>query len=82
MSHRFRLSLMCVVMLVCPMFTRAQAPLCDNKKEIDNAINWISRTYDYTSLGWQNACDSLLGLCPDLDQVWQMKAMPAAKMGD
>lgn len=82
MSLRFRRSILVLLLIAAPLIGGAQAPFCDNEKKIDSTINWISKTYDYTSQGWQDACDSLLGLCPDLDQVWQMKAMPAIKTGD
>lgn len=82
MSLRFRLRFLLLILSCAPFLSRAQAPFCDNEKQVDSAISWISRNYDYTSQGWQDACDSLLNVCPDLDQVWQMKAMPAVKMGD
>jgi tetratricopeptide (TPR) repeat protein len=80
MCRRFLLSLSLLLLLAARL--NAQAPICDDEAAIDSAINALSRKYDYTSQGWQDACDSLLWLCPDLDQVWQMKAMPAIKTGD
>ncbi len=82
MSYRYLLSLLVAITLASPYRSRAQAPFCDDEKGIDSAIHWISRTYSYTSQGWQDACDSLLVICPDLDQLWQMKAMPGIKTGD
>jgi len=75
-------SVLLVLVLANAAPARAQAPFCDDVAGIDSAINWIARNYSYTSQGWQDACDSLLTICPDLDQVWQMKAMPAVKTGD
>ena len=82
MWYKCLLSLFVAASLVPASPLRAQAPLCDNEKAIDSAIDWISRTYNYTGQGWQYACDSLLIICPRLDQLWQMKAMPGIKMGD
>jgi tetratricopeptide (TPR) repeat protein len=65
-----------------PLRTSAQAPLCDNEAALDSAIAYIEGQYDYMEQGWQDACDSLLVICPDLDRVWQMKAMPAVWAGD
>jgi tetratricopeptide (TPR) repeat protein len=82
MWYKYLLKLLVAALLAWPLSARAQAPFCDNEKAIDSAIHWISHTYSYTGQGWQDACDSLLVICPDLDQVWQMKAMPCIKMGD
>lgn len=60
----------------------AQKSLCTDPVAADSAITHIQRSYSYTSEAWQLACDSLLAQCPDLDQVWQMKAMPNIKLGN
>jgi tetratricopeptide (TPR) repeat protein len=82
MWYKYLRSLLLTGFLLHAGPSTGQAPLCDDAAAIDSAISWISRTYNYTGQGWQDACDSLLHICPDLDRVWQMKAMPAVKMGD
>lgn len=59
-----------------------QQDRCADTHWADSAITYIQHHYDYTSRGWQDACDSLLAVCPKLDQVWQMKAMPNIKLGN
>ncbi len=68
--------------LICLCPVKAQHAICNNAHARDSAIGHIGESYSYTSAGWQKACDSLLAVCPDLDQVWQMKAMPNIKMGN
>ena len=80
MCWKFLLSIS-VVYLLQSGSTNAQVAFCDNEKAIDSAIHRIYR-FHYTSDDWQTACDSLLSICPKLDQVWQMKAMPNAKLGN
>jgi len=80
----FRLlhSMIISCLLMGPATAVAQSPFCDNKASVDSAISSISQRFSYLSEDWQHACDSLLNICPDLDRVWQMKAMPAVKTGD
>lgn len=60
----------------------SQKRLCDDPAATDSAIHYIWQHHAYTTPQYQDACDSLLALCPELDQVWQMKAMPYIKLGN
>lgn len=81
----YRLFRSCALMVLWLMQQNpvtAQIFRCEDEAATDSAISFISSHYSYTGREWQNACDSLLAVCPALDWVWQMKAMPYIKLGD
>lgn len=80
MWSKYLLSLLAIFMLVAP--GSAQHSPCNNPAWTDSAITHIQQGYSYTTQEWQLACDSLLAICPGLDQVWQMKSMPNIKAGN
>lgn len=61
----------------------ATAPntLCHNEQWRTEVTQHLFRHYYYPGPEWQHYCDSVLQICPDYDYLWQMKAMPAVKMG-
>lgn len=55
--------------------------LCDNAALRDSLAQRVYQTHSYTGQAYQDACDSLLSMCPTWDNVYQMKAMPFIKKG-
>jgi len=77
-----RLSLLSLALCLCGIVGHAQDTTghCNDEAWYKKATQHLF-TYDYTSQGWQNYCDTILAECPGYAYIWQMKSMPKLKCG-
>lgn len=79
--------------LVLAFLCRCQQPLqknttcdCTNKKVQDSLIdkylnNLVERVW-YNTPQWRSVCDSVIAICPNIANAYELKAVPFIKYGD
>ena len=59
---------------------------CNNKNVKDSLVEKYldngAEKYSYNGPQWQLYCDSLIAICPNIAQAYQLKAIPYIKYGD
>jgi tetratricopeptide (TPR) repeat protein len=83
------LSIFCLTLFVCKQ-TRAQSGCikCNERSTIDSLVNfYINERAEklglyYNDPRWQDYCDSIISICPNAAEAYQLKALPFTKYGD
>lgn len=69
-----------------PIQTKTSACDCYNKKIKDSLTEKYlekgAESHDYNGPAWQMYCNSLIELCPNIAEAYQLKAIPYIKYGD